>query len=36
LNRPLIVLTAVLTIASGLHYVIVWGRRADVQRRRSP
>ena len=36
LNRPLIVLTAALTIASGLHYVIVWGRRADVQRRRSP
>jgi len=34
LNDALIVLTAALTLASGVHYVIVWGRRAEAQRRR--
>lgn len=36
LNLPLVVLTAILTLASGLHYVIIWARRADALRRRSP
>jgi len=35
LNQALIALTALLTLASGLHYVAVWGRRAGAQRRRS-
>ena len=34
LNDALIVLTAALTLLSGLHYVVVWGRRAGAQRRR--
>jgi len=34
LHGALVALTAALTLASGLHYVIVWGRRAGAQRRR--
>lgn len=33
LDRALLVLTAALTLASGLHYVIVWGGRALRHRR---
>ena len=33
LDRALIVLTSALTLASGLHYVIVWGGRAWRQQR---
>lgn len=33
LDRALMALTAVLTLASGAHYVIVWGRRALTQPR---
>ncbi len=33
LNQALIALTAALTVASGAHYVVIWGRRANALRR---
>ncbi len=36
LDAALVALTVALTLASGLHYVIVWGQRAIMQRRSRP
>ena len=36
LDLALIALTAGLTVVSGLHYVIIWARRAEFRKRRIP